>query len=102
MGNWIGYEGETLGNLHLSRTEEMYLLVMDNLENLEKLLKLDEEDIIELDTMKMSYKEFREKYLTKSEAIYIDPASFFRREANFPIGTYVPRELEKAFQKNQL
>ncbi len=70
---YIHYNEKIVGYIHHynSHGADKFNIHLDGFSMLEKLCKLNSEEILEVDGMsKIKYEEFKEKILSKSEAIY--------------------------------
>lgn len=89
--------------MHRAHNTPNWVLNMSGIGALERLLKLEDTDELEIagEPEPVSYRAFKEEILPRVEAIYTDTAHYLEREAELPVGMRVPSRLVGESQKSE-
>ena len=80
MSSRIEYNNEHLGTIHVSLDYKKFILRMNDLGALEKLLSLKPDDEIQVDGESKNYGQFREDILMKVDTIHTTARAFLKTE----------------------
>jgi len=98
MSTAIAYQNKHLGNIRFDELRKI-CFVANDLGCLEILLRLNPEDIVQVEETPVSYSEFRTKYLERIDGFYPSFESWLYK-SEFGLTKQISEKEEKEFQRH--